>query len=52
MGEITGGAYTKEYAMDRKIRPSVVDFYFLIDEGQMGARKFVTEDFYEKENFK
>lgn len=40
--------FIQEYAIDRKIRPSVVDFYFLIDEGQMGARKFVTEDFYDK----
>ena len=36
----------QEYAIDRKIRPSVVDFYFLIDEGQMGARKFVKPEFY------
>ena len=34
------------YSLDRQIRPSVVDFYFLIDEGQMGARKFVTPAFY------
>lgn len=40
--------FIQEYAIDRKIRPSVVDFYFLIDEGQMGARKFVEENFYEK----
>lgn len=40
--------FIQEYAIDRKIRPSVVDFYFLIDEGQMGARKFVTEDFYKR----
>ena len=39
--------FIQEYAIDRKIRPSVVDFYFLIDEGQMGARKFVTENFYQ-----
>lgn len=36
------------YSLDRQIRPSVVDFYFLIDEGQMGAKKFVTTDFYKK----
>ncbi len=36
----------QEYAIDRRIKPSVVDFYFLIDEGQMGARKFVSQDFY------
>jgi 3-methyladenine DNA glycosylase Tag len=34
------------YSLDRQIRPSVVDLYFLIDEGQMGARKFVTPEFY------
>jgi hypothetical protein len=38
--------FIQEYSISRKIRPSVVDFYFLIDEGQMGARKFVTEEFY------
>lgn len=38
----------QEYSVDRKIRPSIVDFYFLIDEGQMGAKKFVKQDFYKK----
>jgi len=38
----------QEYSVDRKIRPSTVDLYFLIDEGQMGARKFVTKDFYSR----
>jgi hypothetical protein len=38
----------QEYAIDRGIKPSVVDFYFLIDEGQMGARKFVHQDFYKE----
>lgn len=38
--------FIQEYSIDRKIRPSVVDFYFLIEEGQMGAKKFVNEDFY------
>lgn len=36
----------QEYSVDRQIRPSIIDFYFLIDEGQMGARKFVKKDFY------
>lgn len=40
--------FIQEYSVDRKIRPSVVDFYFLIDEGQMGAKKFVKPDFYKK----
>ena len=38
----------QEYSLDRKIRPSVVDLYFLIDEGQFGAKKFVTSNFYAK----
>ena len=40
--------FIQEYSISRNIRPSIVDFYFLIDEGQMGARKFVTEDFFRK----
>jgi len=40
----------QEYSVDRKIRPSVIDLYFLIDEGQLGARKFVIEDFYNNRN--
>lgn len=40
--------FIQEYSVDRKIRPSIVDFYFLIDEGQMGAKKFVNPDFYKK----
>ncbi|MBU0697759.1 MAG: hypothetical protein KKE39_14720 [Bacteroidetes bacterium] len=39
--------FIQEYSLDRNIRPSIVDFYFLIDEGQMGARKFVRKEFYE-----
>ncbi len=42
--------FIQEYSVDRKIRPSIVDFYFLIEEGQMGARKFVRKDFYENKN--
>jgi 3-methyladenine DNA glycosylase Tag len=42
--------FIQEYSVDRKIRPSIIDFYFLIDEGQMGAKKFVTKDFYKKQN--
>jgi hypothetical protein len=38
----------QEYSVDRKIRPSIVDFYFLIDEGQMSAKKFVKPEFYKK----
>ncbi len=36
----------QEYSVDRKIRPSVIDLYFLIDEGQLGAKKFVKDEFY------
>ncbi len=39
--------FVQEYSIDRKVRPSVIDLYFLIDEGQMGARKFVRKEFYE-----
>jgi hypothetical protein len=35
----------QQYSIDRKIRPTI-DFYFLIDEGQRGAKKFVKQDFY------
>ena len=38
----------QEYSIDRQIRPSIVDFYFLIDEGQMGAKKFVKPEFYKR----
>jgi hypothetical protein len=36
----------QEYSIKRKIRPSIVDLYFLIDEGQFGAKKFVKNEFY------
>ena len=36
----------QEYSIDRNIRPTIVDFYFLIEEGQMGAKKYVQEEFY------
>jgi len=36
----------QEYSLSRGIKPSVVDFYFLIDEKQKWAIKFVKEDFY------
>jgi len=42
--------FIQEYSVDRKIRPSIVDFYFLIEEGQMGARKFVRKDFHKNKN--
>lgn len=40
--------FIQEYSIDRKIRPSVVDLYFLIDEAQMGAKKFVRPEFYKR----
>jgi len=36
----------QEYSLDRGLRPSVVDFYFLIDEGQKWAKNFVRNEFY------
>lgn len=38
----------QEYSLNRNLRPSVVDFYFLIDEGQKWARNFVKKEFYDK----
>jgi len=38
----------QEYSIDKNIRPSVIDFYFLIDEGQLGAKKYVKNEFYEQ----
>lgn len=40
--------FIQEYSVDRPIRPSIIDFYFLIDEGQMGAKKFVRPEFYKR----
>jgi hypothetical protein len=40
--------FIQEYSISRKVRPSIVDFYFLVDEGQIGARKFVAKEFYTK----
>ena len=40
--------FIQEYAISRSIRPSRVDFYFLIDEGQMGVKKFVKPGYYKK----
>lgn len=42
--------FIQEYSVDRRIRPSIIDFYFLIDEGQMGAKKIVRPEFYKKRN--
>lgn len=36
----------QQYSLNRNIRPTIVDLYFLIDEGQRGAKKFVTNNFY------
>ncbi|MFY8186571.1 MAG: hypothetical protein ACOVLC_01305 [Flavobacterium sp.] len=38
----------QEYSLNRNLRPSIVDFYFLIDEAQRGAKKYVREEFYER----
>lgn len=36
----------QQYSIQRKIRPAIVDLYFLIEEGQLGAKKYVTPNFY------
>jgi len=36
----------QEYSLNRGLRPSVVDFYFLIYEGQKWARNFVKKEYY------
>jgi hypothetical protein len=36
----------QQYSIRTKRRPTIVDFYFLIDEGQLGAKKYVTPQFY------
>ncbi len=38
----------QQYSIRTKIRPTIVDFYFLIDEGQRGAKKYVTPQFYDR----
>ena len=38
----------QEYAVLRQIRPSLVDLYFLIDEGQKDARMLVNSTYYGK----
>lgn len=40
----------QEYAIDRNIRPSIIDLYFLIDEGQAEAKKFVEKEFYHRQD--
>lgn len=40
--------FIQEYSISKKVRPSVVDFYFLIDGGQKGAVKYVKPEFYKK----
>lgn len=40
----------QEYCVDRKLRPSIVDLYFLIDEGQKAAKKYVRSDYYNQTN--
>lgn len=38
----------QEYALNRNLRPTIVDFYFLIDEGQRGAKKYLKEELKEE----
>ena len=42
----------QHYSVSRGIRPSVVDLYFLIEGGQLGAKEFVRKKFYDKHNNK
>jgi 3-methyladenine DNA glycosylase Tag len=38
----------QEYSIERKIKPAVIDLYFLIDEGQLDAKKYVESAFYKR----
>ncbi len=38
----------QEYSLERHIRPSIVDLYFLIDGEQTGAKKFLREEYRKK----
>jgi hypothetical protein len=38
----------QEYSIERKIKPAVIDLYFLIDEGQLDAKKYVESTFYKR----
>lgn len=38
--------FLQEYCLQRGIRPAIIDLYFLIDEGQREAKRFVHPDFY------
>ena len=38
----------QEYSIQKNIRPSIIDYYFLIDEGQLGIKKFVNKSFYDE----
>lgn len=36
----------QKYSIDRNIKPSIVDLYFLIDGAQLGAKELVSNEFY------
>jgi len=38
----------QQYYIRSKIRPAIVDFYFLIDQGQRNAKKYVMPQFYDR----
>jgi 3-methyladenine DNA glycosylase Tag len=38
----------QEYSLKRNVRPTIIDFYFLIDEAQRGAKKYVKKEFYKR----
>lgn len=42
----------QQYSVQTKRRPAIIDFYFLIDEGQLGAKKYVTSEFYDRVKYK
>lgn len=38
----------QRYCIEKGIRPSIIDLYFLIDEGQLASKKFVNANFYKQ----
>lgn len=42
--------FLQEYCVARQMRPSVIDFYLLIDGGQKEMKKLVHPDFYARQN--
>lgn len=40
--------FIQEYSVEKGLKPSVVDFYFLVAGEQKGAKKYVKENYYQK----